>query len=192
MGGQHSRKRTVESFGLGKEPIKPTSLEIQLPKLFKGTLLVHFWVVGKLSTFDEAEDNCVFEPSQDRTNPVEGERVSGGRVIGLHDWLPGGDGERTVGGISRLTWYLYLHYFAVPFPYSLRSADRSRAIQILLKLAGLRNEPTSASNWSSFRQTEFWNRKQPLKSYYMGTMGTTGDQKEMRGLDRRDQKGRTV
>ena len=93
-----SHKRTVESLGLGKEPIKPTPVEIQRFKLLESPLLVHPRVVSELSTFDETEDDCVFKPSQDRTNSVEGERISGGRIIGLHGWLPGGERERTVGG----------------------------------------------------------------------------------------------
>ena len=93
----------MEGFGLGEEPIKPTSLEIQPSKLFKSPLLVHLRVGSELSTFNETEDDCVFEPSQDRTNPVKGERVSRGRIVGLHGWLVGGEGERTVGGILCLS-----------------------------------------------------------------------------------------
>lgn len=91
-------KRTVESLCLGKEPIKPTPVEIQRSKLLESPLLVHPWVVSELSAFDETEDDCILEPSQDRTDSIEGEGISGGRIIGLHGWLPGGEGERTVGG----------------------------------------------------------------------------------------------
>ena len=87
----------MESFGLGKKPVKPTSLEIQFSKLFESTLLVYLWVVGELGTLDETEDDRIFEPNQDGANPIEGEGVSGESIIGLHDWLPG-EGERVVGG----------------------------------------------------------------------------------------------
>lgn len=83
--GSKSHKRTVESLGLGKKPIKPTSLEIQPSKLFESPLLVYPWIMGELSTLDETKDDRIFKPSQDGTNPIEGEGISGERVIGLHD-----------------------------------------------------------------------------------------------------------
>ena len=80
----YPRKLTVERLSLGKKPIKPTPLEIQLPKLLKAPLLVYLRVVGELSTLDETEDDRIFEPSEDGTNPIEREGVSGERVVGLH------------------------------------------------------------------------------------------------------------
>jgi len=65
VGGFASYKRTVKAFDLSKEPIKPTSLEIQLSYPFEPSFLVYLRVVGKLSTFDETEYDCVFEPGQD-------------------------------------------------------------------------------------------------------------------------------
>ena len=90
----------MEGLSLGKEPIKPASLEIQGSKLLESPLLVYLWIVSELSTLDETEDNRIFEPSEDGTNPFEGERVSGERIVGLHDWLPAGrEGERMGGGV---------------------------------------------------------------------------------------------
>lgn len=56
---------TVERLGFGKEPVKPTSIEFHLVEFFESTLVVYLGVVGELSTFNETEDDCVFEPSQD-------------------------------------------------------------------------------------------------------------------------------
>ena len=76
----------MERLGLSKEPIKPASLEIQLSKLFETSLLVYLRVVGKLGTLNETEDDCVFEPGEDRANPIEREGVFGESVVGLHGW----------------------------------------------------------------------------------------------------------
>ena len=96
-------ERTVEGLDLGKEPIKPTSLEIQLPKLFEFSFLVYLRVVSKLSTLDETEYDRVFEPGQNGTDSIEREGVSGECVVGLHGWEPGRmEGEGMGAGI--LPW----------------------------------------------------------------------------------------
>ena len=87
VGLNHAKKRTVERLCFSKEPFEPTPLEIQLAELFETSLLVYLRVVGELSAFDETEDDCIFEPSQDGTDPVEGEGVPGEHIIGLHGWL---------------------------------------------------------------------------------------------------------
>ena len=79
----------MERLDLSKEPFKPTSLEIQLSEFFESPLLVYLGVVGELSTFDETEDDRVFEPSQDGTDPIEGEGIPGEHIVGLHGWIPG-------------------------------------------------------------------------------------------------------
>jgi hypothetical protein len=96
----------VKPFDFREKPIKPASLEIQPSKFFESPLLVYPRVVSELSAFDETEDDRIFEPSQDRTNSIEGEGISGDHIIGLHGWLSGGSGERMVGGISCLIWCL--------------------------------------------------------------------------------------
>ena len=58
-----TQRRTVESLDFGKEPLKPTTLEIQLVELLEGPFLVYLRVVGELSALDETEDDCVFESS---------------------------------------------------------------------------------------------------------------------------------
>lgn len=109
--GLHRAKRTVESLNLGKEPIKPASLEIQPFELFESPLLVYPRVVSELGALDETEDDCVFEPSQDGANSFEGEGVSGERIIGLHGWLPGGkEKERSGGFVLGLVLIVTLHY----------------------------------------------------------------------------------
>ena len=103
-------ERTVEGFDLGKEPIKPTPLEIQLSKLFEPSFLVYLRVVGELSSLDETEYDRVFEPGQNGTDPIEREGISGERVVGLHSWESGGGGGEGKGdgrGCSSLDPYLY-------------------------------------------------------------------------------------
>ena len=86
-------RRTVEGFDFSKEPIKPTSLELQSPEFFEPSLLVYLRVVSKLSALDETEYDRVFEPGQNGTDPIEREGISGERIVGLHGWEPGGGGE---------------------------------------------------------------------------------------------------
>ena len=87
-------QRTMERLGLGKEPIKPTPLEIQPSKLFESPLLVYLRVMRELSTLDETEYDRVLEPGQNGTNPIEREGVSGEGVVGLH---AGDTGEKEKG-----------------------------------------------------------------------------------------------
>ena len=121
----------MERFGLGKEPIKPTPLEIQPPEFFEATLLVYLRVMGKLSTLDKTEDDRVLKPGQNGTNPVEGEGIPGERVVGLHSWRPGGEGEEMGAGIASRTRtytkpFIPHRVFAVS---ALLPSDRSRANQ---------------------------------------------------------------
>lgn len=92
-------KHTVEGLGLSEEPFKPTSPEIQFVQLFESPLLVYLRVVGELSTFDETEDDRVFEPSQNGTDSIEGEGVPGEHIIGLHAGYLGGRKEEWRGRI---------------------------------------------------------------------------------------------
>jgi hypothetical protein len=78
----------VERLGFGKEPIKPTPLEIQTPKFFEPPLLIYPRVMGELCTLDKTEDDRILEPSQDGTNPIEGEGVPGEHIVGLHGEVP--------------------------------------------------------------------------------------------------------
>ena len=145
--GLHRTKRTMKRLDLSEEPIEPTPPEIQLPELVKGPLLVYLWVVGKLSTLNETEDDCVFEPSQNGTNPVEREGVPGEPVVGLHDWRVEGGGE----GMSAETSPLARTYiepsktFSEVGSDSLRLSDRSRAIGT--PSAALGNTSEEMDNW---------------------------------------------
>lgn len=71
----------METLGLSEEPLEPTPLEIEF---FETSLLVYLGVVGELGAFYETEDDGVFEPSQDGTDPFEREGIARVHVIGLH------------------------------------------------------------------------------------------------------------
>lgn len=104
VGWDHT-KHTVECLGLSKEPFEPASFEVQLVELFESPLLVYLRIVGELSAFDETKDDRVFEPSQDRANPIEGEGIPGEHIVGLHDWLSGrGEGKSGRGGYCTEGW----------------------------------------------------------------------------------------
>jgi len=60
----------VEEFGLVRERIKSTSVKIQ-PAKFEPSLLAHLQVTGELSTLNETKPDCVFEPDQNETEPLE-------------------------------------------------------------------------------------------------------------------------
>lgn len=130
VGSELQKRLTVESLGFGEEPFKPASLDIHLVELLKGSPLVYLRVMGELGTLDEAEDDCVLEPSQDGADPIEGEGIPGEHIVGLHGWLPGRAEERVFGGM----WlFVLIFYISGPF----RSSERSRAASAALAFAAI-------------------------------------------------------
>ena len=61
----------MEGFDFGKEPTKPTSLELQSSGFLEPSLLVYLRVVSGLSMLDETEYDRVFELGQNGADPIE-------------------------------------------------------------------------------------------------------------------------
>ena len=80
----------MEDFDFGKEPTKPTSLELQSSGFLEPSLLVYLRVVSGLSMLDETEYDRVFELGQNGADPIEREGISGKRIVELHGWEPRG------------------------------------------------------------------------------------------------------
>lgn len=65
----------MERLRFFQEPLEPAPPKLEKLELLEGTALVDLGVVGKLSTFYERKDDCVFEASEYGPDPVQGERV---------------------------------------------------------------------------------------------------------------------
>ena len=74
----------MEAFRLQQEPVQPTPLESLIFQLLECTFSIYSWIVCELGPFDETKDDSLLESDQDRSNPLQGEWVIGGRVVGLH------------------------------------------------------------------------------------------------------------